>query len=178
MDQISNNCMHLGLRVKDYQAALDFYQGALGFEKVFTMHKSDFYQIMQASADGSAIEKKGDDDEVWLTYLRIKDEQYLEIFPVPDEEVDQFVDRQSFFHFSLQVDDIHVAVAKLKERGITVYNLHIDALKNHPAPVPFVPVQALCGSLIAWIKDPDGNLIEVMELTQNSMQRLCDTKRG
>jgi catechol 2,3-dioxygenase-like lactoylglutathione lyase family enzyme len=178
MEKISSNCMHLGLRVKDYQAAMDFYQGALGFEEIFTMHKRDFYQIMQATADGSAIEKKDDDDEVWLTYLRIKDEQYLEIFPVPGEEVAQFVDRQSFFHFSLQVDDINVAVARMKERGITVYNLHIDALNSHPAPDPFVPVLALCGSLIAWIKDPDGNLIEVMELTSNSRQRLRDTNRG
>lgn len=178
MDKISNNCMHLGLRVKDYQATMDFYQKALGFEEVFTMYKRDFYQIMRSSPDGSAIEKKDDDDAVWLTYLRIKDEQYLEIFPVPDEEVTQFVDRQSFFHFSLQVDDINIAVAKMKERGIMVYNLHIDALNNHPAPDPFVPVLALCGSLIAWIKDPDGNLIEVMELTGNSRQRLCDTKKS
>lgn len=174
MPQISNNCMHLGLRVRDYQATMAFYHDAMGFEEVFTLTMRDFYETMSNSEDGKNIQRTKPDDTVWLTYLRIKDEQYLEIFPVEPEEIIPADPRASFFHFSLQVDDIDKAVAQLKEKGVTVYNLHIDALENHPAPEPFKAVTGRCGSRLAWIKDPDGNLIEVMELTEDSMQRKLD----
>ena len=174
MPQISNNCMHLGLRVHDYQAAMAFYRDALGFEEVFTLYMRDFYETMNNTAEGQSIERKNDDDAVWLTYLRIKDEQYLEIFPAPADEIIPYDARASFFHFSLQVDDIDAAVAQLRAKGIMVYNLHIDALNNSPAPEKFEAVQGRCGSRLAWIKDPDGNLIEVMQLMPGSLQRKKD----
>jgi len=174
MTQISTNCMHLGLRVKDYQATMAFYRDALGFDEVFTLTMQDFYETMSATEDGQAIERNKPADAVWLTYLRIKDEQYLEIFPVDPDEIIPADPRASFFHFSLQVDDIDMAVTRLKEKDITVYNLHIDALEGHPAPEPFKAVTGRCGSRLAWVKDPDGNLIEVMQLMPESMQRKLD----
>ena len=176
MPQISNNCMHLGLRVHDYQASMAFYRDALGFEEVFTLHMRDFYETMKNTADGQTIERKNDEDDVWLTYLRIKDEQYLEIFPAPADEIILYDPRASFFHFSLQVVDIDAAVAQLRAEGIIVYNLHIDALNNSPAPEKFEAVQGRCGSRLAWIKDPDGNLIEVMQLMPDSLQRGLDNR--
>jgi lactoylglutathione lyase len=176
MTQISNNCMHLGLRVRDHQATMAFYRDALGFEEIFTLTMRDFYETMSNSPDGQAIERKDDEDLVWLTYLRIKDEQYLEIFPVNGEEILPYDPRGGFFHFSLQVDDIDEAVAQLRAKGITVYNLHIDAINDSPAPEKFVAVVGRCNSRLAWIKDPDGNLIEVMQLMPDSMQRLKDSK--
>jgi catechol 2,3-dioxygenase-like lactoylglutathione lyase family enzyme len=80
MEKISRNCMHLGLRVKDYEATMAFYRDALGFEEIFTLLMRDFYETMELSADGTVPERTVDDDEVWLTYLRIQDGQYLEIF--------------------------------------------------------------------------------------------------
>lgn len=175
MEKISRNCMHLGLRVKDYEATMAFYRDALGFEEIFTLLMRDFYETMELSADGTVPERTVDDDEVWLTYLRIQDGQYLEIFPDRGIESAPDYNRQSFFHFSLEVDDIDVAVAKLRQRGITVYNLHIDAINGSPSPAAFQAVQGRCGSRLAWIKDPDGNLIEVMQLMPESMQRLRDS---
>ena len=171
IDKISNNCMHIGLRVKDYEATMDFYNKGLGFEEVFTFKKEKLYKMLEEA--GNTVPDKSDADDIWLTYLRIKNEQYLELFPVPREEVSQFND-QSFFHFSLQVDDINAAVAELRKRGINVYSLHIDAINDNPASEKFVPIKALCNSYIAWLKDPDGNLIELMELTNESLQKGCD----
>lgn len=176
MTQLSNNFMHLGLRVKDHAATMAFYRDGLGFEEVFTLTMKDFYETMSLSADGQAIVRDKPDEAVWLTYLRIKDEQYLEIFPVEAGEIVPYDVRSSFFHFSLQVEDIYEAVANLKEHGITVFNLHIDALNDSPAPEPFVAVTGRCNSRLAWIKDPDGNLIEVMQLMPDSMQRLKDCR--
>lgn len=174
MYQISSNCMHIGLHVRDYEAALAFYRDTLGFQEVFTLSMRDFYETMRHSSAGNRTEAKGDADEVWLTYLRIRDGQYLELFP--EHAVDAIPDyaHQSFFHFSLEVEDIDAAVALLRQRGITVYNLHIDAINNLPAPDQFKAVVGRCGSRLAWIKDPDGNLIEVMQLMPESMQRLFD----
>jgi lactoylglutathione lyase len=171
---IIRNLMHLALRVHDLDATLRFYRDGLGLPEVFSLKKREFYDML--SEEGNGVPDRSDEDAVWLTYLRIRDEQYLEIFPVPREEVSQFVDRQSVFHFSLQVDDIRETVAALQRQGVVVSPLHIDALEGRSVPTPFEPIRARCHSLIAWVKDPDGNLIELMQLMPDSLQRGLDTK--
>ena len=171
---IIRNLMHLALRVHDLDATLRFYRDGLGLPEVFSLRKREFYDML--AEEGNAVPDRSDEDDVWLTYLRIRDEQYLEIFPVPREEVSQFVDRQSVFHFSLQVDDIRETVAVLQKHGVVVSPLHVDALACRPVAAPFEPIRARCHSLIAWVKDPDGNLIELMQLMPDSLQRGLDTK--
>ncbi len=163
------NLMHLGLRVKDFDASLRFYRDGLGLEEVFTLRKKVLYDML--AAEGNPVPDRSDEGDIWLGYLRIRNEQYLEIFPVPKEEVSQFTDRQSFFHFSLQCDDIVATVDGIRKRGILVSSLHVDALAERPVPECFDPVKAPCRSRIAWIKDPDGNLIELMQLMPDSLQR-------
>jgi lactoylglutathione lyase len=172
MAKIITGLMHLGLRVKNYRKTIEFYCDTLGFEKMFELTKRDLYLTMDQGA--KEVKIRGDEDAIWLAYLRIKDEQYLEIFPVPDEEVLPYNEKQSFFHLSLQVDNIVETVRELRKRGVTVYSLHKDIAEGQPVPKEFVPLRGKCGSLIAWIHDPDGNLIEVMELTDQSLQRKYD----
>ncbi len=62
MEKISRNCMHLGLRVKDYEATMAFYRDALGFEEIFTLLMRDFYETMELSADCSQSQI-----ERWMT---------------------------------------------------------------------------------------------------------------
>lgn len=57
-------------------------------------------------------------------------------------------------HFCLQVDDIEAARAKLLERGLEVTEIH----------------GGLDFSQQCWIKDPDGNAIELMQYTADSKQ--------
>ena len=144
--------MHFGLRVKNYRRTLDFYCDALGFKKMFELTKRDLYETMDQGVGEAKI--RGDEDAIWLAYLRIKNEQYLEIFPVPDEEVLPYNEKQSFFHLSLQVDDIVETVKEMRKRGVTVYSLHKDIAEGKPAPREFVPLRGRCGSLIAWIQEP------------------------
>jgi catechol 2,3-dioxygenase-like lactoylglutathione lyase family enzyme len=172
MSKNISGLMHLGLRVKNYRKTLAFYCDALGFEKMFELTKKDLYQTMDQGS--GEVKIRGDEDAIWLAYLRIKDEQYLEIFPVPDEEVLPYNEKQSFFHLSLQVDDIVEKVRALQELGVTVYGLHKAIEEGKPVPPEFVPLRGKCGSLIAWIHDPDGNLIELMQLTDQSLQRQYD----
>jgi catechol 2,3-dioxygenase-like lactoylglutathione lyase family enzyme len=169
MAKIIDHLMHLSFRIKNYERSLKFYCEGLGLEKMFSFTKKDFYEMT-----GETPQRGENLDAIWLTYLKIADGQYLELFPVPDEEVNKYDKEQSFFHFSLQVDDVVEAVKRLEANGITVYRLHKDILENKPVRGKFIPLKGGCNSLIAWIKDPDGNLIEIMEITSESLQRKHD----
>ena len=52
---------HVAIKVKDLDRSLDYYVNKLGFPEMMRLRK--------------------DDGSVWLVYLRITDEQYLEVFP-------------------------------------------------------------------------------------------------
>ena len=166
MSDVFSGLTHVSLRVKDYQKALDFYCRGLGFEKMFEYTRKDFYELDPSQAPK---ESKGDENDIWLVYLRIRPRQYLEIFPVPEEEVVKH-GNQSFFHFSLQVDDIKKTVDTLRKRGIKIYKFSSDIAGDKQIPEIFMPLIGKCRSRIAWTCDPDGNEIELMELTPQSAQ--------
>ncbi len=49
MSDVISGLMHVSLRVKDYQKALDFYCKGLGFEKMFAYTRKDFQIIYHFS---------------------------------------------------------------------------------------------------------------------------------
>lgn len=57
-------------------------------------------------------------------------------------------------HFCLQVEDLDAGVAQLSSPGV-----HVTGRKTGND-----------GSLQAWIRDPDGNLIELQQYTPQSLQ--------
>ncbi len=172
MSDVISGLMHLGIRVKDYKKSVDFYCNGMGFEKMFEYTKKDFYELDPSQKPEKS---RGDENDIWLAYLRIKPWQYLELFPVPNEQVLQHKD-QSFIHISLQVDNIEETVDKLRKRGIKIYKYGSDISKNKQIPERFEPLIGKCCSKIAWTCDPDGNMIELMELTKQSHQRIYDEK--
>ena len=128
---------HVALKVKDLDRSLDFYVNKLGFEEMMRLPKPD----------GSP--------GVWLVYLRITDDQYLELFPggVGDRAPDR--DAVAVNHVCLGVDDIDGILAQLKAIGIP-----LTAEKKMAADLNWQ----------AWIEDPDGNRIELMQLMPDCMQ--------
>jgi catechol 2,3-dioxygenase-like lactoylglutathione lyase family enzyme len=50
---------HVAIRVRDVARALEFYRGGLGFAEILRLHR--------------------DDGRLWLIYLRITDDQFLEM---------------------------------------------------------------------------------------------------
>jgi lactoylglutathione lyase len=174
MAKVIKNCLHISFRVKDLEASSRFYHDILGFEKMFTMTKKDLYEIQGQSPEAAAA--MADANTVWLAYFRIKEEQYLELFPVPEEEVAQFEGRQSFMHISLGVESIPDTVTELIKKGVPVYNTSFEMTNGKPLREGFSPYRTKCNSYIAWVADPDGNLIELMQLTDESLQRKADHK--
>lgn len=99
-----------------------------------------------------------DDGSLMLVYLHISGDRFIELFPggaAPQEA------SGSFMHLCLVTDDIHAEVAHLEANGIEIWR-----------PIK----EGKDGNLQAWIKDPDLNQIELMQLVEHSPQRR--TARG
>jgi lactoylglutathione lyase len=99
----------------------------------------------------------------WLVYLRITDTQYLELFP--DGVGDRAPDRAAtaINHICLGVSDIDVTLAHLAKVGIPLTSpkkMQVD--KNWQA----------------WIEDPDGNRIELMQMSDDSLQFAAIRRMG
>ena len=62
----------------------------------------------------------------------------------------------SFKHTCLLTDDLLATVEQLRSQGITIER---------------EPKQGLDHNLQAWIRDPDGNAIELMQISDESPQR-------
>ena len=97
-----------------------------------------------------------DDGSLMLVYLHVSGDRFIEVFPGgPAPDPDR---KQSFKHICLLTDDIDAAIERLREND---------------APIDSEPLLGLDGNLQAWTHDPDGNQIELMQLAEDSPQRLA-----
>lgn len=126
---------HVAIKVADLNRTLDFYVNKLGFAEMLRLHK--------------------DDGDVWLVYLRITDDQFLEVFPGAEGDRAPGWNANGMNHLCLAIDDINALVAELEAAGI-------------PLLLPLK--RALDGNWQAWIDDPDGNRIELMQMDPDSLQ--------
>lgn len=151
---------HLALHVADMQKAVELYEN-MGFEKVFDLPLPD--------------------GRIWLTYIRVSELQYLELFQIyPDNpmtprdhvshEADDF-----FAHLSVLVPDIYETAKHWAAKGI-----HVVYAPFKPEAIPLEDDSIIRGrygadkNYICWVVDPDGNWIEVMEEREDSLQKLFE----
>ncbi len=126
---------HVAIKVTDLDRTLDFYINKLGFPEMMRLHN--------------------DKGEVWLVYLRITDDQYLEVFPGAENDRAPGWNANGMNHMCLAVDDIEALVKEIEAVGIPL----------------LLPLKvALDGNKQAWIEDPDGNRIELMQMDADSLQ--------
>ena len=138
---------HVAIRVKEITRTLDFYERKLGFDKMFELQR---------------------DGKLWIVYLRITDDQYLEIFPDAIGDTVPAREALGLNHICLTVADLDAVAAKVEAAGIA-----LTAQKKLGAD----------GNRQAWIEDPDGNRIEFMEMAVDCLQaaaikRLAAARRG
>ncbi len=94
-----------------------------------------------------------DDGELMLIYMHITADRFIEIFPngpAPEER-----GKQSFMHICLAVEGIEAFVEEIRAKGIII---------------DIEPKMGLDFNTQAWITDPDGNRIELMEYSARSPQ--------
>lgn len=126
---------HVAIKVSDLDTSLDFYVNKLGFAEMLRLDN--------------------DDGSVWLVYLRITDDQYLEVFPGAETDRAPGWNANGMNHMCLAVEDIRSLVGEIEAAGIPL----LMPLKH-----------AVDGNWQAWIEDPDGNRIELMQMDPQSLQ--------
>jgi len=126
---------HVAIKVTDLDRTLDFYVNKLGFPEMLRLYN--------------------DNGNTWLVYLRITDDQYLEVFPGAENDRAPGWNANGMNHMCLAVNDINGLVKQIEAAGIPL----------------LMPLKlALDGNWQAWIEDPDGNRIELMEMAADSLQ--------
>jgi lactoylglutathione lyase len=118
---------HIALRVTDIDRSLAFYVGGMGFEEMFRLDR---------------------DGELWIVYLRVTDDQFIELFPGGEGDRAPLADTIGYNHMCLEVVDLDAVIAQLAERGVPL---------SRPKKV------AADRNAQAWVEDPDGHRIELMQ---------------
>ena len=101
-----------------------------------------------------------DDGSLMLIYLHVAGDRFIELFPhgpqpTPDAKT-------SYRHLCLLTDDLRATVESLREQGVVIEREPLLG-KDH--------------NWQAWLRDPDGNQIELMQLAEESPQRQA-ARRG
>lgn len=127
---------HAAFDCYQFEQTLDFYTRVLGFEEMFRLYTDD----------------DADKDELWIIYLRISDQSYIELYPKTGEMPTR---GGSYSHLCLEVADIEITRREMIERGATLDG-EIRLGKD--------------GNLQLWTRDPEGNRIEFMQMMPDSLQ--------
>ena len=123
---------HIGLKTDNLEAARKFYTGVLGFQEPFTLNKPP--------DEGTGL---------MLTYFKVNDHQYIEVFP---ELTDPKQDRLS--HISFETTDAEQLRAYLASKGVKV-------------PDKLEPM--LDGNRGFNVFDPDGHDVEFIQYMPGSL---------
>lgn len=119
-----------------------------------------FYELLGIN---EAFRLNRDDGSIMLIYLHISGDRFIELFPGGPAAADQAErSTQSYRHLCLLSDDIVNDVEHLRSKGVTI---------------DIEPKLGRDGNTQAWVKDPDGNPIELMQIASHSPQRAVSQGR-
>lgn len=127
--------MHVAVRVADVDRAIAFYVGKLGLQEMYRQYY--------------------DNGDLWLVYLRITDNQFLEIFPNATSQTCPDFNSNGLNHICLTVPSIVDFIAEMERLGIPLWRQRKTGGDRNEQ---------------VWIRDPDENRIEVMEMVPHSKQ--------
>ncbi len=131
---------HIAIRARDLDSVVAFYTDKLGLAEMFRLNQ--------------------DDGSLMLVYLRLTDDQYIEIFPNGVGETPAR-NAAGFTHLCLAVGDLAATVAALEAAGVAI---------------DVAPKTGKDGNRQAWISDPEDNRIELMEMSPSSLQAQAITR--
>jgi lactoylglutathione lyase len=113
----------------------------------------EFYRDRLGFAEMMRLNRE--DGSLWLVYLRITDTQFIELFPGGEGDRAPGSNATAINHFCLESHDLDATAEALRQAGI---RLTVE------------PKMGLDHNRQCWIEDPDGNRIEFMQMSPQSMQ--------
>lgn len=122
---VINNLFHVSLQAASWDAALAFYCEKLGFEQMFELKVGQFKDMLQLG------EHNADDENHWLTYLRVAPDEYIEMFNAvinpPEFKTEPLGKHEDtvLHSFGLGCENLQETVAQLEEKGIAVTDGYI-----------------------------------------------------
>jgi len=128
---------HVAIRARDFDAAVAFYTGVLGFVPTVAW----------------------DHDGLRATMLDTGDGNYLEIFERPDQPRPPKDTEHAILHFAIRTDNVEAATQRVREAGaeITMEPTSIDIENLAPGRPSPVPVR------ISFFRGPEGEIVELFE---------------
>ena len=112
----------------------------------------DFY--CQKLGFKHAFSIKSDDGKPWIEYIKLADNSFIELFYATPEQTEKGDNR--YGHICIRVNDIHATADHLKANGVPI-------LWGGPSMGKDKNWQC-------WCEDPDGNKIEFMYISPESLQ--------
>jgi len=114
----------------------------------------DFYCGTLGFREAFRLDRDGEPSP-WIVYLQLAPGQFLELFPGGEGAVASRTRGAGYNHYCLEVDDLRATLRELAARGLAVTG---------------EPIRGMDENWQYWIQDPDGNAIELMEITAASPQ--------
>ena len=119
----------------------------------------DFYCAKLEFTEAFRLEREGEFSP-WIVYIQVAPNQFIELFPGAKGE-NTSRGPVGYNHFCLVVDDLPATLRELAGRGLEITG---------------EPQKGLDNNWQYWIKDPDGNAIELMQITPESPQAAADAR--
>ena len=154
---------HINLPVNDWDKMVDFYVNVCEFDQAFVLTVADMNKMF-----GKPV-KEGDEKIGQLTYIRVSPDSYLELANAKASGKTVINDPGSaFHHMAFLVEDIAETAKKMAAKGYPLISSPLD-----PTPVDVEKIKERVGAdgcIIAWLIDPEGHKIEVMQQTGSTAQ--------
>ena len=126
--------------------------GHVAFRVTDLQRSLEFYCGILGLREAFRLEKEGMPSP-WIVYLQVAPGDFIELFPGAEKVGAQPGDDAGYHHYCLLVDDINGTLQELGERGL---------------PIEGAPSQGVAKNYQYWVTDPDGNRIELMQITEHS----------
>lgn len=142
---MKNDFMHIGLTVSDFDKTAEFYQEYFGFKLEFKIKFDEkFFEDKKCLYDLSY------GNYSYVGFLKSPNDFVIEIFEFKEQsdKIKNKWNRPGYHHICLWADDIEAKCKELKSGGVELY---------------FEPEYKNPQTREKWtfLKDPDGNLIEL-----------------
>src|ERR1700686_3037229 len=135
--------------------------GHIAFRVTNLQRALDFYCNKLGFSEAFRLEQEGQPSP-WIVYRQTAPGAFIELFPDSQSAPGTIPRRDpqaSYKHVCLLVDDMSATLRELAAQGLEINGF---------------PIQGLDQNLQYWIHDPDGNPIELMQITPTSPQAAAD----